>query len=509
MQTHDQTSIAPGRKPAHATSPSRIGILNDYVRVPFANGSSFASQFLFREFSARGHHVSVIGPSDPELKPSDLPPDCVTLASGPVRAHPGLRMPLPTRQRLREVESRNLDVVIGQASSELIDLGVWLKARRGVPFLPVNTLHLPSYYQVILPDHLYENRLVKRLFDRGVMPWLEGHCASVYNQGDGLIVLAKGFERYWRERGVKVPIHVIPRAIDRSVFDAPAAADPFDPRAKPGQRLLCLCRHSREKGLRRLIEIFARYIAPNVADATLTLAGDGPDQESFKEAARELGVAERVFFPGEISLQRVVDYYRHADVFVYNSLSETYGQVVSEAQYCGLPVVAFEDGMGVSGQISSGEDGVLIAPGPNRNHANFRFGAEVVGLLRHPTARLNLGAQARRSAALRCDTDRVIQRYYDAFKDARQHCSRTWQKGRRYTQVASIARWSVINSIVISLGVIRPEVTLNRLNRAQPNWSLKLAQLGQQGQQAQQGLPHLLLERRERDMLADAFHAQP
>ncbi|HEX4352286.1 MAG TPA: hypothetical protein VHZ95_05215, partial [Polyangiales bacterium] len=37
--------------------PKRIGILNDYVRVPYANGSSFASQFLFREFGARGHIV--------------------------------------------------------------------------------------------------------------------------------------------------------------------------------------------------------------------------------------------------------------------------------------------------------------------------------------------------------------------------------------------------------------------------------------------------------------------
>ena len=40
-------------------------------------------------------------------------------------------------------------------------------------------------------------------------------------------------------------------------------------------------------------------------------------------------------------------WYRHADVFVYTSLSETYGQVVSEALWCGLPVVAFVDDKGV------------------------------------------------------------------------------------------------------------------------------------------------------------------
>src|SRR4051794_37062598 len=53
--------------------PKRIGILNDYVRIPHANGSSFASQFLYREFKKRGHRVTVIGPDDPTSKPADLP----------------------------------------------------------------------------------------------------------------------------------------------------------------------------------------------------------------------------------------------------------------------------------------------------------------------------------------------------------------------------------------------------------------------------------------------------
>ena len=52
----------------------RIGILNDYVRIPFANGSSFASQFLCREFVKRGHHVALrrglalAGAADDELR---------------------------------------------------------------------------------------------------------------------------------------------------------------------------------------------------------------------------------------------------------------------------------------------------------------------------------------------------------------------------------------------------------------------------------------------------------
>jgi len=463
------------REPGNDTYPQRLGILNDYVRVPFANGSSFASQFLFREFASRGHQVSVIGPSDPAATAADYPENCVPLASGPLRTHPGVRVALPTLPRLREVESKNLDLLLGQSANALLDLGTWLRAKRGVPFVAVNTLHLPSYYQVVLPDHLNNNPLVKRVFDDGVVPFAERQMAGVYNQGDGLVVLAPGLKRYWRERGVTVPIHVIPRAIDKSLFDAQAALDPFDRRTKPGQRLLCVCRHSREKGLKRLIEIFARYIAPNAVDATLTLVGDGPDQDSFKEDARKLGVADRVFFPGEIPLSRVVDYYRHADLFVYASLSETYGQVVSEAQYCGLPVVAFADGMGVSGQITSGDDGVLIPPGPNEGHADWRFGGEVVGLLHHPALRLAFAAQARKNSRLRCDAEHSIQRYYQAFREAREHCAATWRPNQRVAQMAPLVRWTSINSIVLGLGLIRPPTVVNRHNRKQPNWSGRLA----------------------------------
>src|ERR1041384_7701119 len=57
-----ESESATARRPGQW--PERLGILNDYVRIPYANGSSFASQFLYREFKKRGHRVTVIGPDD-------------------------------------------------------------------------------------------------------------------------------------------------------------------------------------------------------------------------------------------------------------------------------------------------------------------------------------------------------------------------------------------------------------------------------------------------------------
>ncbi|HET8934737.1 MAG TPA: glycosyltransferase [Polyangiales bacterium] len=467
MLSHSTCSLVAPQSSHDSGACQRIGILNDYIRIPFANGSSFASQFLRREFVRRGPQVSVIGPADPQASAIELPDDCIELASGPLRTHPGVRVALPTPAALREVVARELDIVLGQSGNELIDLGIWLRAKHAVPFLAVNTMHLPSYYHVILPDWARQTHAVTSLFEDQIIPRLEQHAARVYNQGDGLIVLSRGLERYWREHGVRVPIHVIPRAVDHSIFGVSHSADPFDARTQLGQRLLCVCRHSREKDVSRMLEIFAHYIAPNLAQATLTLVGDGPDHAEFIAEAERLGVADRVFFPGEVPLHQIAAYYRHADLFVYTSRSETYGQVVSEALYCGLPVVAFHDGKGVSDQVSSGSDGVLVPSAGAYEHANWRFGAEVVALLHSAHTRHTFAANARKNARMRCDAERCVARYYDTFDAARKHCTSTYKQVSAAESLRPLVRWASMHSALIGLGLLRPPAAIKQLGRTQ------------------------------------------
>jgi glycosyltransferase involved in cell wall biosynthesis len=81
-----------------------------------------------------------------------------------------------------------------------------------------------------------------------------------------------------------------------------------------------------------VIRIFAEHVAPFEPDATLTVLGAGPDTELYKRVAREHGVGESVFFPGEVPFTKMADFYAYSDVFVHASLSETYGNVMGEAK---------------------------------------------------------------------------------------------------------------------------------------------------------------------------------
>ncbi len=451
--------------------PHNIAILNDYVRIPYANGSSFASQFLYREFTRRGHTVTIVGPHDPTSRPDQLPQERVELRSLPLKNHPGVYLPLPTTAAFEERSRRELDLVLGQTGSELAVIGTWLRATRGVPFLAVNTIHLPSVYNVILPDRVNEDPRIRQLFDGGVIPWLERHSADVYNQGDGLIVLSSGLADYWRKRGVTVPIHVIPRAIEPAIFNHAPGKDPFDRRAKPGARLLVVCRHTREKNVTRLLELFARWIAPAVPDATLTLVGDGPDHEAFRETARTLGVEARCFFPGEHSIADMPAFYAHADLFVYTSLSETYGQVVSEALWCGLPVVALADGMGVSQQVEHDVNGVLVSQTSDERAADWRFGNEVLALLRDPARRRRLAEGAHRLARVRSDPALSVSRYYTAFSEAARHCREHRARAPGLAHAFPIARWFAVHGLLAALGCVRKPALVNRHQRSQIDWT--------------------------------------
>lgn len=451
--------------------PRKIAILNDYVRIPYANGSSFASQMLYREFSKRGHEATVVGPHDPTALPEQLPARHIALPSIPLRVHPGVYLPFPGKNALARIAQENFDIVLGQSGSRLTELGVWLRRKHRVPLLCVNTVHLPSVANVILPDSLRRHVRLQNVLSKRILPWAQRQNAAMYNATDGVVVLSSGLKRYWEEQGVTAPIHVIPRSVDPAIFNRTTTIDPYPAHMKRGYRLLVVCRHTREKEVERLLNIFASLVAVACPDATLTLIGDGPDHAAFKAHAERLGIADRTLFVGEKPLPEVPHWYQHADVFVYTSLSETYGQVVSEAMWCGLPVVAFADDMGVSEQVHTDMNGVLIPASNNADEANWRFANAVLRLLRDPNHRKQLGHQASQLVRKLRHPERGILAYYAAFEVAREHCARDTANNPPENATSALVNMGVIHGLLALGGCLRPPSAMDLANIRQPVWT--------------------------------------
>jgi glycosyltransferase involved in cell wall biosynthesis len=92
-----------------------------------------------------------------------------------------------------------------------------------------------------------------------------------------------------------------------------------------------------------LIRAFAKVVNKKHLDYDLVFAGrsdDAPYEAKLKQLAKDSRVGDRVRFLGLIPNQAMPPLYSGARVFVYPSLSETFGKPLVEAMLCGVPIVA-------------------------------------------------------------------------------------------------------------------------------------------------------------------------
>jgi len=143
-------------------------------------------------------------------------------------------------------------------------------------------------------------------------------------------------------------------------WDRGVDLDRFDPALRrpgslPGEvNVLYAGRLTKEKGVELLSQAF---LAGRARDPRLhlVLAGGGPEEEWLRE---QLG--EHATFLGWLEGEALARAYASSDAFLFASRTDTFGQVILEAQTSGLPVVAVDEG-GPTSLIEDGETG-LLAP---------------------------------------------------------------------------------------------------------------------------------------------------
>ena len=148
-------------------------------------------------------------------------------------------------------------------------------------------------------------------------------------------------EQIRRFHGLEHKVTVVPHWRDdrarRTMSRAEARARLGWPADRPV--LYTLRRHGPRYGL----DIALRAAAPLLQkyDARLVMAGDGPLRPTLQQLARDLGVADRVDFPGRISDEVMALSYQAADLFLLPTLAlECFGLITLEAFSYGCPVLS-------------------------------------------------------------------------------------------------------------------------------------------------------------------------
>ncbi len=95
-------------------------------------------------------------------------------------------------------------------------------------------------------------------------------------------------------------------------------------------------------------------------DFKLVIVGDGPQKKYLQRLAAD-EMRHPPEFVGQIARSQMHRFYSAADLFVFPGIRESLGMVYLEAQSCGLPVVAFDNG-GIAEVVAHGHTGWLTPP---------------------------------------------------------------------------------------------------------------------------------------------------
>ncbi len=169
----------------------------------------------------------------------------------------------------------------------------------------------------------------------------------------------------------------------RTLADAPRRI----PRGSDPVRMLAVGRLSAEKGLDLLLRALGMLV-PRFPQLELTIAGTGPEEASMRRLASRLGLTQRVRYAGYVS--DMPELYYRSDLVVQSSLTEGLPNVMLEAAYLGVPVVATDVG-GTREVIEHGVNGWIVPAGSATALAD--------GILRYledPAAFVTMAARGRR-----------------------------------------------------------------------------------------------------------------
>lgn len=360
----------------------KIAFVTD-TYFPRINGVSTSTRTFANEYVKLGHEVEVFAPAYHETSADGFPVH--RFPSAPVFFDPEDRLGLPLRDRrlVRHFLAADFDIVHTQTPFTLGGPAVGWARRSGARI--VHTYHtlFAAYIAHYLP---WFPRGLARRYTR----WFSRRYC---NRCDLLICPSGGMRQELAGYGTTTPIEVIPTGIDLTRLENPDGARFRRLLGLPATArvLLFMGRVAEEKNLDFLLRIAAR-LRRELPDLKLLFAGEGAAKPRLKQRVGQMGLTDTVMFLGYLDGADWRDCYAAADVFVFSSVTETQGLVVTEAMAVGTPVVAVGE-LGIRDVMASGRGGIMT----RLDEAEFALAVRRV--LLEPGLRRRLQAEARDEAA--------------------------------------------------------------------------------------------------------------
>jgi glycosyltransferase involved in cell wall biosynthesis len=382
-------SIVVDRLPP-ARRSRRIAVVTE-TYPPEVNGVAMSIARVVDGLQRRSHELQLVRPRQRHVEPEPTPRGTrlqeLLTAGWPIPRYPNLRMGAPSKRALVQLWSLQRPDVVHIATEGPLGWSALQAARH---------LKLPVSSDFRTNFHAYGQHYRIGWLAKPILAYLRkfhnrAQCTMVPTEALRAQLAASGFER----------VTVVSRGVDIRLFDPRHRSNELRRQWGAGDDDLVLAYVGRLAAEKNLGAAVAAYDAlrESMGDAVkLVFVGDGPQRAEL--AAR----CPQAVFAGQRGGEDLAAHYASADLFLFPSLTETFGNVTIEAMASGLPVAAF-DCAAAAQVIRSGHNGVLA-----HDESLPAFVRATLQLAADPERRRAMGAAAR-EAARRHDWDGVVARF--------------------------------------------------------------------------------------------------
>jgi len=342
---------------------------------PEINGVALTVARIAEGLRARGHAVSVVCPRRRAAVRRSIDLDVIEVRGVALPGYPGLRAGLPAGRTLCEVWTRERPDIVYVATEGPLGWSAVSTARQlGVPVWSGFHTRFPEYVR------------------HYGAPWLataaRSYLRRFHNRTLGTLVADAALRDELAATGFE-NVQVLGRGVDCEHFCPGRRSAAL--RASWGVReqdlaALYVGRVAAEKNVPLAIEAY-RAMTRAETRVRLVVVGDGPLRHALEGAHTD------VLFRGVLTGEALATHYASADVFLFPSETETFGNVTLEAMASGLAVIAY-DYAAAGAHIVDGASGILVPRGDAS-----AFVASATALARSPERVLPLGLAAREHAA--------------------------------------------------------------------------------------------------------------
>ena len=358
--------------PAHLGKKAlRIAYVTE-TYPPEVNGVANTAVRFVEGLRARGHAIQLVRPRQDRGDHAHNTTGYreILMPGMPIPRYPDLRMGLPSTgelQRLWNMERPHLVHIVTEGPLGWSALRAALKLK-----LPVSSDFRTNF-------HAYSRHYGIGWLQKPIAAYLRGF----HNRTGLTLVPTEAMRADLTRRGFR-NLRVVARGVDTQLFDptrrsltlrAHWGAGPDDP------VVLHVGRLAPEKNLEPVITAFEQARTVH-SRAKLVFVGDGPARDSLRARC-----PDAVFAGTRIGVD-LAEHYASGDVFLFSSLTETFGNVTVEALASGLAVVAY-DYAAAREHIVHGHNGMLA-----RYDDSAEFARHAISLLQNPARRREIGQRA-------------------------------------------------------------------------------------------------------------------